>query len=197
MNGRHGRSGWNDGGGRAIFAAPDDSRAGRWLAPRRAFGLASLACFCLIGFALYLQYVQKEDPCPLCILQRVALIGMGLVFMVAALHAPRRTGLRIYSALAALIGAAGAAVAGRHVWLQNLPKDRVPECGPGLDFMLQQFPLSQVFALVLRGSGECAEAGWRFLGLTIPAWTLLWFLGLIVLALAVGWRAGRRRRGGF
>ena len=123
MNGRHGRSGWNDGGGRAIFAAPDDSRAGRWLAPRRAFGLAALACFCLIGFALYLQYVQKEDPCPLCILQRVALIGMGLVFMVAALHAPRRTGLRIYSALAALIGAAGAAVAGRHVWLQNLPKD--------------------------------------------------------------------------
>jgi hypothetical protein len=81
--------------------------------------------------------------------------------------------------------------------LQNLPKDRVPECGPGLDFMLQQFPMSQVFSLVLRGSGECAEAGWRLLGLTIPAWTLLWFIGLIVLSLVVGWRAGRRRDHGF
>ena len=115
----------------------------------------------------------------------------------AALHAPRGIGLRLYSALAILIGAAGAAVAARHVWLQNLPKDRVPECGPGLEFMLQQFPMSQVFSLVLRGSGECAEAGWRLLGLTIPAWTLLWFIGLIVLSLVVGWRAGRRRDHGF
>ncbi|MCE2979954.1 MAG: disulfide bond formation protein B [bacterium] len=197
MNGRRGRNGWNDGGGRAIFAAPGGGWAARWLAPRRAYGLAAIACFCLIGFALYLQYVQKEDPCPLCILQRIAMIGMGLVFMVAALHAPRGRGLIVYSVLAAMIGAVGAAVAGRHVWLQNLPKDRVPECGPGLDFMLQQFPLSQVFSLVLRGSGECAEAGWRFLGLTIPAWTLLWFSGLIVLSIAVGWRSVRRRHDGF
>ncbi len=197
MNGRHGRNGWNDGRGRAIFATPGDGWVQRWLEPRRAFGLAAFACFCLIGFALYLQYVHKEDPCPLCILQRVAIMGMGVVFLVAALHAPRGIGLRLYSALAMLIGAAGAAVAARHVWLQNLPKDRVPECGPGLDFMLQQFPMSQVFSLVLRGSGECAEAGWRLLGLTIPAWTLLWFIGLIVLSVVVGWRSGRRRDHGF
>ena len=197
MNGRHGRNGWNDGDGRSIFTTQGGGWSERWLAPRRAFGLATLACFGLIAFALYLQYMQNEEPCPLCILQRVAVIGMGLVFAVAALHAPRGKGLRVYSALLVLIGAAGAAVSARHVWLQNLPKDRVPECGPGLEFMLQQFPMSQVFTLVLRGSGECAEAGWRFLGLTIPAWTFLWFVGLIVLSIVVGWRSGRRRDDGF
>ena len=196
MSSRNGRNDWNDDGGRALFASPGGGWTERWLAPRRAFGLAALACFCLIGFALYLQHVQGEEPCPLCILQRIAVMGMGIVFMLGALHAPRRGGLKVYSLLAMLVGTAGAAVAGRHVWLQNLPKDRVPECGPGLDFMLQQFPLSEVFSLVLRGSGECAEAGWRFLGLTIPAWTLLWFVALIVLSLVVGWRP-RRRHGGF
>ncbi|MCE2949708.1 MAG: disulfide bond formation protein B [bacterium] len=197
MIGRHGRNDWNDRRGRAIFATPGGGWTDRWLSPRRAFGSAAFACFCLVAFALYLQYVQEEEPCPLCILQRVALIGMGVVFLVAALHAPRGAFLRVYGTLAALIGVAGAAVAARHVWLQNLPKDRVPECGPGLEFMLEQFPLSQVFALVLRGSGECAEASWRFLGLTIPGWTLLWFVGLVVLSLVVGWRPARRREDGF
>jgi disulfide bond formation protein DsbB len=184
-------------GERAIFATSGGGWADRWLTARRAFGLAAFACFGLIAFALYLQYVQREEPCPLCILQRVAVIAMGVVFLVAAIHSPQRLGLRIYSALLMLIGLAGAAVAARHVWLQNLPKDRVPECGPGLEFMLQQFPLSQVFALVFRGSGECAEAGWRFLGLTIPAWTLLWFLALVVLAAVVGWRSRRGVDHGF
>ncbi len=166
----------------------------RWLTPRRAFGAAALACLGLIAFALYLQYVVKEEPCPLCILQRVAVLAMGVVFAAAAIRAPRRIGLRIYAAVLVTIAALGAAVAGRHVWLQNLPKDRIPECGPGLEFMLQQFPLADVLALVLRGSGECAEAGWRFLGLTIPAWTLLWFIGLAVLALTVTVLAGRRQQ---
>ena len=166
-------------------------RLDRWLSPRRAFGLAAIACFALIAFALYLQYAQNEEPCPLCVFQRVAVIALGVVFLAAAVHAPGRTGLRIYSVLLVLIAATGAAIASRHVWLQLLPKDRVPECGPGLDFMLQQFPLADVLALVFRGSGECAEAGWRFLGLTIPAWTLIWFIGLGVLALVVGWRARR------
>ena len=197
MNGRHRRNDWDDRRGRAIFTTPGAGWADRWLAPRRAFGIAAFACFCLIAFALYLQYAQNEEPCPLCILQRVALIAMGAVFLVAALHAPRGLFLRVYGTLAALIGALGASVAGRHVWLQSLPKDRVPECGPGLEFMLEQFPLSQVFSLVLRGSGECAEAGWRFLGLTIPGWTLLWFLGLVLLSLVVGWRSARRRDDGF
>ena len=197
MNGRHGRNDWDDRRGRAIFTTPGAGWADRWLAPRRAFGIAAFACFCLIAFALYLQYAQNEEPCPLCILQRVALIAMGAVFLVAALHAPRGLFLRVYGTLAALIGALGASVAGRHVWLQSLPKDRVPECGPGLEFMLEQFPLSQVFSLVLRGSGECAEAGWRFLGLTIPGWTLLWFLGLVLLSLVVGCRSARRRDDGF
>ncbi|MBC7780014.1 MAG: disulfide bond formation protein B [Proteobacteria bacterium] len=166
-------------------------RFGRWLGVRRAFGLAAFACFALIAFALYLQYAQREDPCALCIFQRVAVIAMGVVFLIGALHAPRRRGVRAYAALLVVLGGLGSAIAGRHVWLQNLPKDRIPECGPGLEFMLQQFPFAEVLALVLRGSGECAAAGWRFLGLTIPAWTLLWFLGLSALAVVVAARARR------
>jgi protein dithiol:quinone oxidoreductase len=168
----------------------------RWLTARRAFGLAAFACFALIAFALYLQYALKEEPCPLCIFQRLAVIAMGVVFLVAAIHSPQRLGLRVYAGLLVALAATGAAIATRHVWLQNLPKDRIPECGPGLDFMLQQFPLAEVLALVLRGSGECAEAGWRFLGLTIPAWTLICFVLLGALAIVVAWREGRSRLAG-
>ena len=164
----------------------------RWLAPRRAFGIAAMICFSLIAFALYLQHVQHEDPCPLCVFQRVAVIALGVVFLVAALHAPGRLGLRLYSSLLVLISLIGGCIATRHVWLQLLPKDRVPECGPGLDFMIEQFPLAEVLALVFRGSGECAEAGWRFLGLTIPMWTLMWFIAFAALAIVVGWRARRQ-----
>jgi len=153
--------------------------------------LAYLAGFCvcaaLIGFALYLQYVVGEDPCPLCMLQRIAFMAMGAVFLVAAIHAPGRTGALVYCALLVLFAGFGAVVAGRHVWLQSLPKHLVPECGPGLDFILSRFPLSKALDLILRGSGECAEKGWTFLGLSIAGWALVWFVilgtGALVLTL--------------
>jgi disulfide bond formation protein DsbB len=89
----------------------------------------------------------------------------------------------------------GAAIATRHVWLQNLPKDRVPECGPGLDYLLNRLPLAQVLEKVLQGSGECAEAGWRFLGLTIAGWSLAWFVLFAAYAACLWWIAARREPG--
>jgi len=140
-------------------------------------------------FALFAQYILEMEPCPLCILQRVAVIAIGTLFLIAAIHGPGRIGQRVYALLLALLALAGAGVAGRHIWLQNLPKDQVPSCGPGLDFMLDTFPILEVLSIVLSGSGECAEVSWRFLGLTIPGWTLIALLFLGAYGVWVNWRS--------
>lgn len=144
---------------------------------RRLFHLiAFLCCAGLLGYAYYAQFVQGYEPCPLCIFQRVALIGLGLVFLLGAIFAPRGPGRWLTGLLFLVTGGAGIAVAGRHLWLQHLPADRVPACGPGLDYMLDVFPLADVVRMAFTGSGECANIDWSFLGLSMPAWVLLWFV---------------------
>jgi disulfide bond formation protein DsbB len=141
-----------------------------------------LLCIGLLSYALYAQYGLQLEPCPLCIFQRVAVFAMGAVFLLAALHNPGRRGTLVYAALLAAAGFAGMAVAGRHVWLQNLPPEKVPACGPGLEYMLDAFPLFEVLEVVLSGSGECATIDWSFLGLSMPVWVLI----SITLLTAVG-----------
>jgi len=150
--------------------------AGLPLIPRLGYLVGFLVCAGLIGFALYLQYYQHQDPCPLCVLQRVAYIALMAVFLVAALHGPGRAGAMLYGGLLLVIAGIGAAIAGRHVWLQYLPPESVPECGPGLEFTLRKYPLFQALEKVFAGSGQCAEACWAFLGLTIAGWSLVWFV---------------------
>jgi disulfide bond formation protein DsbB len=162
------------------------------MTPRLGYFIGFLICAGLLAFAYYLQYVEYQDPCPLCLLQRAAFFALMLVFLAGALHGPGRAGAAAYSAAAFVIAAAGTAVALRHVWLQNLPKHQVPECGPGLEYLLQKFPLSQALQKIFAGSGECAEAGWRFLGLTIAGWSLLWLVALGLFALLIAVHAARR-----
>lgn len=145
-------------------------------------------CAGLLGFAYYLQYVEGQDPCPLCMVQRVAFYVLAAVFLLAALHGPARVGRRVYGVLGFIAAALGAAVATRHVWLQHLPAHLVPSCGPDLEYMLKKFPLADVFSKVLMGSGQCAEGGWKFLGLTIAGWSLLWLVVLGMFALYLAWR---------
>lgn len=152
-------------------------------APRQLNLLALLACLAAMAGALYLQHVDGLEPCPLCIFQRVGVIVAAVVLLVAALHGPKGVGVRIYGLLTALAAIGGGAVAIRHIWLQNLPPDQVPACGPGLEYMLDVFPLQNVLQQVLAGSGECAEMDWSFLGLSLPAWSLVVFAGLLVVAL--------------
>lgn len=155
---------------------------------RISYLLAAVFCAALIGYALYLQHVMNEDPCPLCIFQRVAVIALGVVFLVGAIHHPAQRGAIVYGVILLIIAAVGAAIAGRHVWLQSLPPDQVPECCPGLSYMLDAFPFKDAIAMVLKGSGECAEQGrWRFLGMSIPAWTLISFIGLGLFGLLQIW----------
>ncbi|MDX8399051.1 MAG: disulfide bond formation protein B [Gallionellaceae bacterium] len=142
----------------------------------------------LFGSAMYLQYVLRQDPCPLCMIQRVIFICIGLTFFIAALHNPKRIAARIYGGIIALFALGGVAVAGRHIWIQHLPKDQVPACGPGLDFMLNNFPMADVWTELMHGSGECAQKGWTFLTLGIPEWSLVWYVLLGVFALMLAMR---------
>ncbi|MHB0774614.1 disulfide bond formation protein B [Halomonas sp. WWR20] len=144
-----------------------------------------LMCLLMMGVALILQYVYALAPCPLCIFQRVAVLAAALVFIVGALHNPRRGGGVVYGALALLAVIGGMVIAGRHVWLQSLPPENVPSCGPGLDYMLEMLPLWDVLARVLSGSGECAEIAGRLLGMTIPQWTLIGFAMLALIPLGL------------
>ena len=150
---------------------------------RNQFLFGFVACAGLLAYALYLQLHAGLVPCPLCIFQRVAFVALALVFLTGAVHAPVGKARGIYGVAAVLTAGAGAAVAGRHVWLQSLPPDQVPTCGPGLDYMLDAMPIAGVIRKVLTGSGECAKVDWSFLGLSMPAWTLACFL------LLAGWAA--------
>jgi disulfide bond formation protein DsbB len=149
---------------------------------RLGFAAGFLACAGLIAFALYLQYFEYEEPCPLCILQRGVYLAMMALFLLAALHGPGRTAAAIYGGLLVAAAATGAAIAGRQVWLQHLPPERVPECGPGLSYLLERYPLPQALGKILAGTGDCAQTGWTFLGLSIAGWSLVWFVLLGCLA---------------
>ncbi len=153
--------------------------------------LSFVTCAGLIAFALYLQHKLGEDPCALCIFQRVAVIVLGVVCLIAGLHNAADKGNRIYASLALLASLVGGGIAARHVWLQHLPKDQVPECGPGLSYLIETQPWLQVFKNVLQGSGECAEVGWTFLNLSIPEWTLICFLLFAGMAI-FQWRNRRK-----
>jgi protein dithiol:quinone oxidoreductase len=145
----------------------------------------------LMGFALYLQYVKHQDPCPLCMVQRVVFIAILVVFALAALHGPKRAGEKVYAALIVLLSLSGVGVATRHIWIQHLPKDQVPACGPGLDYMLETMPMGDVLQKLMHGSGECAAKGWTFLTLGIPEWSLLCYLALGALSVLIVVRKSR------
>lgn len=155
----------------------------KMITPRIWFLCLVLCCAALLGFAYYNQYVDYLDPCPLCIFQRVVFMAMGVIALLAFLHNPARTGQRIYAWLVVAGATLGSLIAGRHVWLQSLPPGEVPECGPGLNYMLDNFPITEVLSTVLRGSGSCAEVIWSFLGMSMPQWTLVWYVGLAVITL--------------
>ena len=158
---------------------------------RLYYAAPALSIAALLGYGYYLQYVQGLEPCPLCMVQRAFFYLLIATFVIAALHAPSRVGTWIYAAFVVLFATGGAATAGRQVWLQHLPADKVPQCGPDLFFMLKNMPLSRTLQKLIQGSGECAAVDWKFLGLSIAGWALVWFIALAVYAL---WLAARRSR---
>ena len=155
------------------------------LSYRGLAGLLTLASIIGMSFAyFYLQGVVKLDPCPLCIFQRVGLIVMGIFAFIAFLLNPKQAWAKILLMFGALLGIFWSiAVAIRHVWIQHLPPDQVPSCGPGLDYWMDTLPIAQVLKEVFKGSGECAVIDWTFLGLSMPMWTTILYLLLFSLAI--------------
>lgn len=139
--------------------------------------------------------IEKQfalEPCHLCVLQRIA---MGLVILTsffALIHQTKQRGTRIYLSVVALFSLLGLGTAARHMWLQNLPADQVPECGPTLEYLLQTFPLSETLAAIFRGTGQCAETAWVFLRLSIPEWAAIAF-GVITMIALFGLFHGRKK----
>jgi disulfide bond formation protein DsbB len=164
---------------------------------RTQYFLGFIACAGLIGYAIYTQLHDGLNPCPLCIFQRIAFAAVGLVFLLGALHGPRGTGgRRVYGLLGFVAAAVGMGIAGRHVWLQSLPPSLMPSCGPPLSFMRQTMGPMDVIKKVLTGSGNCGDVDWTFLGLSMPAWSLIWFVLLALWALYAGFRKRQARKGG-
>lgn len=157
------------------------------LLPRRrpAYLLGFLVCAGLMSWALWLQYGLGLEPCPLCAFQRIAVISTGVVFLLAAIHNPGRVGAIAYAVLTLIVSGVGAGLAAWHVWIQGQPKGAVSACGMGLNYMLETMPLTEVIGRVLKGSGECAEQGWLFMGLAIPSWTFVFFIAMIASAFAL------------
>ena len=149
------------------------------LKPRVCFSIGLLGCATVLGVGVYLQFVEELEPCPLCISQRLLFLATGLVFLLGTRHGRFS---RFYAALSGLTALGGASVSARHVWLQHLPPEQVPECSPGIEYVFQHFPLADTLKLMLTGTGECAKVDWTFLGLAIPAWALIAFLGLSALS---------------
>lgn len=163
----------------------------RWSFRTRCL-LGFLACAGLLAYALYVQFVEGLMPCPFCILQRVAFMALGLVLLVAGLHAPASAGGRkAYGVLAGLAAAAGIGIAARHVWVQLFPPP-LPSCGAGLEFMAATRGWPGAIRQVLTGSGDCSMIDWSFLGLSMPMWSLLWFVLLGIWALMAAFSRPRR-----
>jgi len=167
-----------------IFSALD-------AAPRRAFAIVSLACVAMLAFGLYLQHVVGLEPCPMCIVQRYALVLVALVAGLGALSGGRalRAALALLLLLLALIGAF---VAARQSWLQWYPPE-VVSCGRDLYGMIETFPLKRVLPMVFKGSGDCSKVDWTFLGGSIANWSFVCFVLLALIGGVMAWRQLRRR----
>lgn len=156
----------------------------------RIFSYRSVSALLILGsvvgmaFAYYLQKVVGLDPCPLCIFQRVGLIGMGVFAFLAVIGNPQKRWAKVTLMILALVSILwSVGVAGRHIWLQNLPPDEVPACGPGLNYWMDTLPIAQVFKEVFTGSGECAVIDWTFLGFSLPQLSFAFFSVLTLFVL--------------
>ena len=148
----------------------------------------------MMAVALYMQHVMGLEPCPLCMMQRVWLSLAGGIALLAFLHTPQRIGQRIYAFLTLLACLIGGGFSIRQLYLQSLPPDQVPACGPGLEYMLQTFPFRDVLRAMISGTGDCAKVDWTLFGVSIAGYMLLGFLALAAVAVLQWRRAPQKYR---
>lgn len=154
--------------------------------PRRWLALVAVGCTGLLAFGLYLQHVVGLEPCPMCIVQRYALILVTIVAAVAAsLSGPRSRAVLV--GLMGLLAIGGAFVAARQSFLQWYPPE-VMSCGRDFYGMIESFPLKRAIPMIFKGSGDCSAVDWTFLGLSIANWSFLCFSGIVGLAALLLWK---------
>ena len=162
------------------------------LKTRRIANLGGFLAACaLIGYALYAQYVLYLEPCPLCLFQRFAVMAVGVLFLLAALHKPQARGAKAYGLVIVVAAIGGILISARHIWIQSQPPGSVPACGASLGYLFDIMSFTEVLAKVFTGSGECAKIDWRFLGLSMPAWTAISLAALGTWSAVVNWRFKR------
>ncbi len=149
--------------------------------PRTLNLLIFIATLGLMGVALFMQHVWGLTPCYLCIVQRLFVILTGLIALVAYIHNPGSKGLRLYGTATCVSALSGAGFSSRQLWLQSLPEDLVPACGPPADYIFDALPLVEALSMLIRGDGNCAEVQWSLFGISIPGYTLIAFAGLALL----------------
>lgn len=162
--------------------------------PRKIGMFGLLLSISSMAFAVgYLQLIEYLEPCPLCVLDRAVVIALGVFFLLVILHNPARLGSRVYGGITALLSLTGIGICARHIWLQNLPPDQVPECGAGFWYMLDSMPFATFLDTILNGSGECAEIQWQLFGLSLPELTMGLFIVFLLLSIALFFSSNPRK----
>lgn len=149
-----------------------------------------LVTFFIVFMSFYFQYVSEMQPCPLCIMQRVCAIILGMLCLMGMSLSTLKRG-KVVAVFQMLFSLAGIYFAGRQLWLQSLPPEKIPACLPGLDLMLQYFPWQDILQALLLGAGDCAEQHWQWLGLSMAAWSTLYFIGMFLASVVIFWLLGR------
>jgi len=155
----------------------------KWLSYRQRFSLGFVGCVAMELSAVYFQFVVGLEPCPLCITQRMIIFLASVVFLVAAIHNPERTGVRVYSGVGLLITLFGMGVAIYHFVIQLLPNNELASCGPGASYILKHMDLANAIRMFLTGTGDCRQIVWSLFGLSMPFWVALCFAGLIAICI--------------
>jgi disulfide bond formation protein DsbB len=142
----------------------------------------------LMAYALFSEQVLGLTACPLCVFQRLTMIALGGFFVLGFISSWGPIFLsRLVGIFGFITAVIGGSIAARHVYIQNLPPELVPSCGPDLGYLMDAFPLLDALKLIMTGSGECAEVTWRFIGVSMPGWVLVWFGFLSFYILSINW----------
>ena len=151
--------------------------------------LVALACIGMLAFGLYLQHVVGLNPCPMCIVQRYALIGVMLIALIGS--RVQDWGLVVSSLLMALMAGFGGFTAARQSWIQWYPPEIVT-CGRDFYGMVENFPINRAIPMIFKGSGDCTKVDWTFLGGSIANWSFVWFVVFALMGVAIAVKALRK-----
>ena len=141
--------------------------------------LIFIACIILLGIAYFMQYIMGLSPCYLCITQRFFIAIIGLFSLLAFIH---NKGPKIYGLIVAFSALIGGYFASKQLWLQSLPPEKIPACGPPVDYLFDSFNVSEAIKILIQGDGNCAAVQWTFIGISIPGWSLICFIAIVILS---------------